>query len=84
MSRLPTVNYCPECGPRKHDLRKVSVFQRIGPMLPQDKRAKPSREKNIEGEEDKYHQLRWCPDGLSHSQKCRVQRLRNLEEAEAQ
>jgi hypothetical protein len=84
MSRLPTINYCPECGPRKHDPRKVSVFQRIGPMLPQDKRAKPSREKNIEGEEDKYHQLRWCPDGLSHSQKCRVQRLRNLEEAEAQ
>jgi hypothetical protein len=83
MSRLPTVNNCLECGPRKHDPRKVSVFQRIGPMPPQDKRAKPSREENFEGGEDKYHQLRWCPDGLSHSQKRRVQRLRNLEEAEA-
>jgi hypothetical protein len=26
MSRLPTVNNCPECGSRKHDLRKVLVF----------------------------------------------------------
>jgi hypothetical protein len=53
-------------------------------MPPQDKRAKPSREENFEGEEGKYHRLRWCPDGLSCSQKHRVQRLRNLEEAEAQ
>jgi hypothetical protein len=53
-------------------------------MPPQDKRAKPSCEENFEGEEDKYHRPRWCPDGLSRSQKCRVQRLRNLEEAEAQ
>jgi hypothetical protein len=83
MSRLPTINNCPECGSRKHDLRKVSVFQRIGPMPPQDKRAKPSREENFEGGEDKYHQPCWCPDELSHSQKRRVQRLCNLEEAEA-
>jgi hypothetical protein len=79
-----TVNNCPECGPRKHDPRKVSVFQRIGPMPPQDKRAKPSREENFEGGEDKFNQPRWCPDGLSRSKKCKVQRLRNLEEAEAQ
>jgi hypothetical protein len=84
MSRLPTVNNCPECEPQKHDPRKVSVFQRIGPMLPQDKRAKSSREENFEGEDDKYHRPRWCPNGLSHSQKRRVQRLRNLEEVEAQ
>jgi hypothetical protein len=53
-------------------------------MPPQDKWAKPSREENFEGEEDKYHRPRWCPDGLSHSQKRRVQRLLNLEETEAQ
>jgi hypothetical protein len=35
-------------------------------------------------EEDMYHQPRWCPDELSHSQKHKVQRLRSLEEAEAQ
>jgi hypothetical protein len=84
MSRLPTVDNCPECVPQKHDPRKVSVFQRIGPMPPQDKWAKPSHEENFEGGEDKYHQPRWCPDGLSHSKKRRVQRLRNLKEADAQ
>jgi hypothetical protein len=84
MSRLPTVNNCPECRPRKHDPRKASVFQRIGPMPPQDKRAKPSREENFDGGEDKYHQPCWCPDRLSHSKKHRVQRLRNLEEVKAQ
>jgi hypothetical protein len=84
MRRLSNVNNCPECGPRKHDPRNVSVFQRIGPMPPQDKRAKPSREENFEGEEDKYHRPRWCPDGLSRSKKRRVQRLCNLEEADAQ
>jgi hypothetical protein len=53
-------------------------------MPPQDKQARPSRKENVEEEEDKYHRPRWCPDGLSSSQKCSVQRLRNLEEAEAQ
>jgi hypothetical protein len=81
MSRLPTVDNCPKCVPRKHDTRKVSVFQRIGPMPPQDKWAKPSCEENFKRGEDKYHQPRWCPDGLSHSQKRRVQQLRNLEES---
>ena len=40
-------------------------------------------EDDPELEEDKYHRPRWCPDGLSRSQKRRVQCLRNLEEAEA-
>jgi hypothetical protein len=53
-------------------------------MPPQDKRANPSCEEDFEGEEDKYHRPRWCLDGPSHSQKRRVQRLRKLEEAEAQ
>ena len=42
----------------------------------------PRDDLKLEGE-DKYHRPRWCPDGLSRSQKRRVQRLRNLEEAEA-
>jgi hypothetical protein len=67
MSRLPTINNCPECGPQKHDARGVAVFQRIGPMPPQDKQARPSRKENFEEEEDKYHRPRWCPDGLSRS-----------------
>jgi hypothetical protein len=60
------------------------VFQCIGPMPPQDKQARPSHMENFEEEEDKYHRPRWYPDGLSHSQKRRVQWLHNLEEAEAQ
>jgi hypothetical protein len=36
-------------------------------MSPQDKQARPSRKENFEEEEDKYHQLCWCPDRLSHS-----------------
>jgi hypothetical protein len=60
------------------------VFQRLGPMPPQGKQAKSSCGENFEEEEDKYHQPRWCPDGLSHSQKHRIQRLHTLEEAEAQ
>jgi hypothetical protein len=83
MSRLPTMNNCPKCGPRKHDVKGVSMFQCLGPMPPQDKQAKSSRGENSEEEEDKYHQPHWCPDELSCSQKCRIQRLRTLEEAEA-
>ena len=30
----------------------------------------------------KYHQSRWCPPGLSHSQKRRLQRLRHQEQKE--
>jgi hypothetical protein len=53
-------------------------------MPPQDKQAKSSCGENFEEEEDKNHRSCWCPDGLSHSQKCRIQWLRTLEEAEAQ
>jgi hypothetical protein len=60
------------------------VFQRLGPMPPQDKQAKSSRGENFEEEEDKYHRPRWCPDGLSRSQKHKIQRLHTLEEAKAQ
>jgi hypothetical protein len=53
-------------------------------MPPQDKQAKSSRGENFEEEEDKYHRPPWCPDRHSHSQKCRLQWLRTLEEVEAQ
>ena len=66
----------------------MSVFERLGPLPPQSKRAESPRLKDLEDsedegeEEDRYHRPRWCPDGLSRSQKRRVQRLRGLEEAE--
>ena len=31
---------------------------------------------------DKYHQPRWCPSGLTHMQKRKLQRLRNKEKRE--
>src|SRR5215217_8736421 len=86
MSRLPTIENCPECKQKRKGTNEVSVFKRLGPLPPQDKRAESSQEEDFEesDEADRYHRPRWCPDGLSHSQKRRVQRLRNLEEAEAQ
>jgi len=56
----------------------------LGPKARHDDHIEwPSRDDlELEGE-DKYHRSRWCPDGLSRSQKRRVQRLHNLEEAEA-
>jgi hypothetical protein len=87
MSRLPTIDNCPECRQQKKGASEVSVFKRLGPLPPQNRRAESSRDEDFEEsdeEEDRYHRPRWCPDGLSHSQKRRVQRLRNLEEAEAQ
>ena len=60
------------------------MFQRLGPRTRHDDHVRrPSRDDLDLEEEDKYHRPRWCPDGLSHSQKRRVQRLRNLEEVEA-
>ena len=35
-------------------------------------------EKNV-SEDSKYLQQRWCPSGLSHTQKRRLQRMRNQE-----
>ena len=31
---------------------------------------------------DKYHQPRWCPSGLTHTQERKLQRLRNKEKKE--
>ncbi|KAK1603643.1 hypothetical protein QYE76_027316, partial [Lolium multiflorum] len=89
MSRLPTIGNCPECNQKKKEAANVSVFKRLGPLPPQSKRAESPRLEGLEDsedegeeEEDRYHRPRWCPDGLSRSQKRRVQRLHGLEEAE--
>ena len=84
MSRLPTIDDCLECRPRECQQGETSVFQSLGPRTRHNDRVRrPSRDDLEPEEEDKYHHPRWCPDGLSRSQKRRVQRLRNLEEAEA-
>jgi hypothetical protein len=69
MSQLPTVENCPECRSRKHDAEGVSVFRRLGPVAPQYEQIQPPRKRvDFAEEEDKYHRLRWCPDGLNRSQ----------------
>jgi hypothetical protein len=68
----------------KPDAKGVSVFRRLGPVPTQQEQVRsPQRRVDLEEEEDKYHHPWWCPDGLNHSQKRRVQRLRSLEEAES-
>src|SRR4051812_16888333 len=83
MSRLPTIGNCPACRPQKKDIGETSVFKRLGPHPPRNRQTE-THSGTEDKEEDRYHRPRWCPDGLSHSQKRRVQRLRSLEEAEAQ
>jgi hypothetical protein len=85
MKRLPTLEDCLECNSQKQDARSASVFQCLGPEQPHHGQTESTRTGgNSEDEENKYHRLRWCPDKLNRSQKRRVQRLRRLEEAEAQ
>ena len=84
MSRLPTIDDCLECRPWGRQPGETSVFQRLGPKTRHnDHVERPSRDDFEVEEEDKYHRPWWCPNGLNRSQKRRVQRLRNLEEAEA-
>ncbi|KAK1697124.1 hypothetical protein QYE76_013821 [Lolium multiflorum] len=87
MSRLPTIGNCPECRRKKKGATDVSVFKHLGPLPSRNKQTESSQEEDLEEleddyeeEEDKYHRSRWCPDGLSRSQKGRVQR--GVEEAE--
>ena len=72
-----------ECRPRGYQQDETSVFRRYGPRTRQDDRVRRPARGDSEQEENRYHRPRWCPDGLNRSQKRRVQRLRNLEEAEA-
>ncbi|KAK1662329.1 hypothetical protein QYE76_050488 [Lolium multiflorum] len=55
MSRLPTIENCPECRQQRRRTNEVSVFERLGPLPPQNKRAESSQEEDFEesdGEED--------------------------------
>ena len=47
------------------------------PVMSNDHEAGSSK-----GAADKYHQPRWCPSGLTHTQKRKLQRLRNKEKKE--
>jgi hypothetical protein len=48
------------------------------PVMANDHEAWSSKTKVA----DKYHQPRWCPEGLTHTQKRKLQHLRNKEKRE--
>ncbi|KAK1663007.1 hypothetical protein QYE76_051166 [Lolium multiflorum] len=45
MSRLPTIDNCPECRQQKKDTGDVSVFKRLGPLPSQNRQAESSQGK---------------------------------------
>ena len=84
MSRLPTIDDCLECRPQARQSGESSVFRRLGPKVCHDEHVeRPTKGDSEPEEEDRYHRPQWRLDGLNCSQKRRVQRLHNLEEAEA-
>ncbi|KAK1649019.1 hypothetical protein QYE76_066824 [Lolium multiflorum] len=48
MSRLPTIENCPECKHQRRRANEVSVFERLGTLPPQNKRAESSQEEDFE------------------------------------
>ena len=58
--------------------KSVDAFQKL--VLANDHEASSSNLKNQDKE--KYFQPRWCPPGLTHTQKRRLQRLRHQEQKE--
>ena len=62
--------------------KKPMVFGKSAQIDPQKQMLANDHEASSSGSASKYHQLRWCPLGLSHSQKRRLQRLRCQEQKE--
>ncbi|KAK1683238.1 hypothetical protein QYE76_044086 [Lolium multiflorum] len=52
MSRLPTIENCPECKQKRKGTNEVSVFKRLGPLPPQNKRAESSQDEDFEESEE--------------------------------
>ncbi|KAK1649771.1 hypothetical protein QYE76_067576 [Lolium multiflorum] len=70
---LPIGN-CPECNQKKKEAANVSVFERLGPLPPQNRRAETPRLEDLEDSEDEGKTkktgttVKVVHDGLSHSQ----------------
>ena len=60
----------------------VMVFGKSAQTDPQKCVLANDHEATSSGSASKYHQPRWCPPGLSHSQKRRLQHLRRQEQKE--
>ena len=59
------------------DIEKSVDVPSQKPVMANDHEASSSKSAT-----DKYHQPRWCPLGLTHTQKRKLQRLRNKEKRE--
>ena len=59
------------------DIEKSVEVPSQKPVMANDHEASSSK-----SAADKYHQPRWCPSGLTHTQKRKLQRLRNKEKKE--
>ena len=66
-----------DVGKEPMDIEKSVVVPVQKPVMPNDHGAGSSK-----SAEDNYHQPRWCPSGLTHTQKRKLQRLRNKEKKE--
>ena len=56
--------------------KKAMVFGKSAQTDSQKRVLANDHEASSNGSASKYHQPRWCPPGLSHSQKRRLQQLR--------
>ncbi|KAK1614119.1 hypothetical protein QYE76_019636 [Lolium multiflorum] len=79
MSRLPTIENCPECRQHRRMASEVSVFERLGPLPPQNRRAEFSQEEDFE---ESMKKIGITDQGGAPMDsailKSAVQRLRNL------
>ena len=62
--------------------KKPMVFGKLAQTDPQKLLLANDHEASSSSSVNKYHQPRWCPPGLSHSQKRRLNRLRRQEQKE--
>ena len=62
--------------------KKPMVFGKSAQTDSQKRVLANDHEASSNGSVNKYHHPRWCPPGLSHSQKRRLQRLRRQEQKE--
>ena len=66
-----------DTGKRPMDMEKSVDVPSQKPVMANDDEAGSCKSAT-----DKYHQPRWCPSDLTHTQKRKLQRLRNKEKKE--
>ena len=65
--------------PTKRSLKPMLLCRSVDVPSQKPAMANDHEAGSSKGVADKYHQPRWCPSGLTHTQKRKLQRLRNKE-----